>query len=196
MRTLKLILAALFLISPFAANADLILTINDAGAGQTAMTFSGSATYATGTGQAPNGIAWTGTGFASLFATGSPGSMSIDSGSFTASSSAGGSGPSTDNLDVWLSLTDSGFQPRFTNTRFTISDGAFVQWSGAVIANVDFSVFTPGTYATQSLLFGTLIDNDFLRVEVGQVAVPEPGTLALLGIGLLGMGAARRRKKV
>lgn len=36
----------------------------------------------------------------------------------------------------------------------------------------------------------------FLAVSWEPTSVPEPGTLALLGIGLLGMVASRRRKKV
>lgn len=35
---------------------------------------------------------------------------------------------------------------------------------------------------------------DNLRIEVVGAAIPEPGTLALLGIGLAGLGASLRRK--
>jgi hypothetical protein len=43
---------------------------------------------------------------------------------------------------------------------------------------------------------GPIVSHDQLSVRVFATAtrVPEPGTLALFGIGLLGMGLARRRK--
>jgi hypothetical protein len=61
-------------------------------------------------------------------------------------------------------------------------------------ATLDLSLL--GSMASQDLLvhWGEICGNDFLRTPV-TTAVPEPSTIALLGLGLLGLGAARSRAR-
>jgi len=79
-----------------------------------------------------------------------------------------------------------------------------IQGSSFTLATMTFTASAVGTYIfsgddccgglflTDETTKGPGVDSAYVTV----LAVPEPGTLALFGIGLLGMGLSRRRKKI
>jgi hypothetical protein len=70
------------------------------------------------------------------------------------------------------------------------NDGPYFVWD---MGSESFSV---GLYWFDVGVFSGTFDNGYyVYATAEEVSVPEPGTLALFGLGLLGMGLARRRKK-
>jgi hypothetical protein len=57
-----------------------------------------------------------------------------------------------------------------------------------------FHFVTRATSASQVLAFNFRDDPGFLNFDAVSVRIPEPGTMALLGIGMAGLWAGRRRK--
>lgn len=68
----------------------------------------------------------------------------------------------------------------------------FALASGTRYVDVMFSFVRPSGFSTDA--FADNISLVLRQTDGGTSTVPEPGTLALLGLGLLGLGVSRRRK--
>lgn len=124
---------------------------------------------------------------------------------FSVNAQAGGGALTLADLaPISLSLTDFGtgttgsFDPTLIPDNATVGDYGFQNSEGLRFAAIAAALGDPGydvnANDTYLLTLSTSAGSVTERVVVGSGAVPEPASLAVLGVGLLGLAITRKRR--
>jgi hypothetical protein len=179
------------------ANAGLMLNIYENGSNDVVFDFSGSDTVTQGADTyARNGF-WFGDIVENVYSGVATGYTAISDTFFAQNTTQG---TSSTLQDIYLNGGvghELGIRLDNTSILITASDGDGVSWSGQAILDLDFSDFLAGVWTGTSLNAGAsdeLILREGYTITIGATAVPAPGTLLLLALGLAGLGFAARNK--
>lgn len=193
----KMICLFLYLLAT-SANAGLMLNIYEDTNNDVVFEFSGSDVVNQGSNNYTRNGFWFGDITDTIYS-GASGVKNAITDSFFATNTTQGTNSTLD--DLYLSGASGhklGIRLNNSSILTSASNGDLITWSGQAIFDLDISDFMTGTWTGDRLIAnGTdelILLGGGYTINIGPTDIPEPTSIALLGLVLVGIGFSRKKK--